>query len=98
MQPGQPQLSIDYGTTCTRAVLGWPDGRWEPRRRTWLRQVAHAAGLGQPRLVDAPVAAATRLLASGVQVPVGGFLLIGDLGAGCEATVLRRGPTGCEVL
>src|SRR3954471_15015055 len=30
MQPGQPQLSIDYGTTCTRAVLGWRDGRWEP--------------------------------------------------------------------
>jgi hypothetical protein len=197
MQPGQPQLSIDYGTTCTRAVLGWPDGRWEPlpvdgagvlwsavhlddrggvlvgeaawrqaatdpdgfvpsplagltgpdggtvpvrgapvpvaelaaatlrhvagvavarlggppgevrmvvpagwgpRRRMWLRQVAHAAGLGQPRLVDAPVAAATRLLAMGVQVPVGGFLLICDLGAGCEATVLRRGPTGFEVL
>ena len=30
MQLGQPQLSIDYGTACTRAVLGWPDGRWEP--------------------------------------------------------------------
>ena len=197
MQSAQPQLSIDYGTICTRAVLGWPDGRWEPlpvdaagalwsavhlddrgevlvgeaawrqaatdpagfvpsplacltgpdggttpvrgqpvpmaelaaatlrhvaevaaarlggppgevrmvvpagwgpRRRMWLRQVAHAAGLGQPRLVDAPVAAATRLLALGVQVPVGGFLLICDLGAGCEATVLRRGPTGFEVL
>jgi hypothetical protein len=71
---------------------------WGPRRRTWLRQSAYHAGLGQPRLVDAPVAAAQRLLAVGVQVPVGAFLLICDLGAGCEATVLRRGPAGFEVL
>jgi hypothetical protein len=71
---------------------------WGPRRRTWLRQVAHRAGLGQPRLLEAPVAAGQRLLTAGVQVPVGSFLLICDLGAGCEATVLRRGPTGFEVL
>ncbi|MEV6487238.1 Hsp70 family protein [Actinoplanes sp. NPDC051633] len=71
---------------------------WGPRRRTWLRQVAHRAGLGQPQLVEAPVAAATRLLAGGAQWPVGAFLLFIDLGAGCETTVLRRGPTGFEVL
>lgn len=71
---------------------------WGPRRRTWLRRVAYQAGLGQPRLVEAPVAAASRLLAVGVRIPVGAFLLICDMGAGCEASVLRRGPTGFEVL
>lgn len=71
---------------------------WGPRRRTWLRQAAHAAGLGQPSLVEAPVAAADHILGSGVQVPVGAFLLICDVGGGCEVTVLRRGPTGFEVL
>jgi hypothetical protein len=71
---------------------------WGPRRRTWLRQAAYRARLGQPRLMEAPVAAAQRLLAVGVQVPVGSFLLICDLGAGCEASVLRRGPAGFEVL
>jgi hypothetical protein len=184
MQPGEPRLAINYGADSTRAVLAWPDGRWQPlsfdgamvlssavhtsgplvgqaawrhaasdpdglvvspmagiaddapaageltaatlrhvaaeaaratggpvadvrmvvpagwgpRRRTWLRQAAHRAGLGQPRLVEAPVAAADRLLTVGVQVPVGAFLLFCDLGAGCEATVLRRGPAGFEVL
>jgi len=71
---------------------------WGPRRRTWLRQAAYRAGLGQPRLVEAPVAAADRLLAVGVPVPVGALLLVCDLGAGCEATVLRRGPADFEVL
>ncbi|MCA2216302.1 Hsp70 family protein [Jidongwangia harbinensis] len=71
---------------------------WGPRRRTWLRQVALRAGLGQPRLVEAPVAAAQRWLAGGMHLPVGALLLICDLGAGCEATVLRRGPAGFEVL
>lgn len=194
----QPRLAIDYGAACTQAVLGWPDGRWEPlsfdgalvmpsavhtgtpdngrggvlvgeaawrqaaatvdgfvasplaalddgatvvdggsdvavedlataalrhaavaagrvgapvadvrlvvpagwgpRRRTWLRRIAHQAGLGQPRLVEAPIAAAARLLAVGAQMPVRAFLLICDLGAGREACVLRRGPTWFEVL
>ncbi|MEU3118525.1 hypothetical protein ABZ652_30975 [Micromonospora chalcea] len=35
---------------------------WGPRRRTWMRQVAHRAGLAQPRLVEAPVAAAQLLV------------------------------------
>lgn len=71
---------------------------WGPRRRTWLRQAAHAAGLGQPSLVEAPVAAADQVVSSGVQFPVGAFLLVCDVGGGCEVTVLRRGPTGFEVL
>ncbi|MBQ0977873.1 Hsp70 family protein [Micromonospora sp. M61] len=71
---------------------------WGPRRRTWMRQVAHRAGLPQPRLVEAPVAVAEYLLTTGVRVPVGAFLVVCDVGAGAEVTVLRRGPAGFEVL
>ncbi|MEV4201958.1 Hsp70 family protein [Micromonospora globbae] len=71
---------------------------WGPRRRTWLRQVAHRAGLPQPRLVEAPVAVAGHLLATGVQRPAGSFIVVCDVGAGAEVTVLRRGPSGFEVL
>jgi molecular chaperone DnaK (HSP70) len=65
---------------------------WGPRRRTWWRHAAAQAGLGQPQLVEAPVAAAQRLLTVGVTVPVGAVLLMCDLGAGFEATVVRRTP------
>ncbi|MEU4680904.1 Hsp70 family protein [Micromonospora sp. NPDC023737] len=71
---------------------------WGPRRRTWLRQVAHRAGLPQPRLVEAPVAVAEHLLVTGVQLPVGAFIVVCDIGGGVEVTVLRRGPSGFEVL
>ncbi|WP_246835415.1 Hsp70 family protein [Micromonospora sp. MH33] len=71
---------------------------WGPRRRTWIRQVAHRAGLVRPRLVEAPVAVAQLLLATGVQLPVGSFAVVCDIGAGAELTVLRRGTTGFEVL
>ncbi len=71
---------------------------WGPRRRTWMRQVAHRAGVPQPRLVEAPVAVAEHLLAAGVQLLVGSFIAVCDVGAGAEVTVLRRGPAGFEVL
>lgn len=71
---------------------------WGPRRRTWMRQAAHRAGLPQPRLVEAPVAVAEHLVATGLQCRVGSFIAVCDLGAGAEATVLRRGPAGFEVL
>ncbi|MEV4465136.1 Hsp70 family protein [Micromonospora echinofusca] len=71
---------------------------WGPRRRTWLRHAAHRAGLPQPRLVEAPVAVATRMLASGVQLPVGSYVVVCDVGGGAEVSVLRRGPAGFEVL
>ncbi|MFI2663415.1 Hsp70 family protein [Micromonospora carbonacea] len=71
---------------------------WGPRRRTWMRHAAHRAGLGQPRLVEAPVAVAEHLLATGTQAPVGAYLMVVDVGGGAEATVLRRGPAGFEVL
>jgi molecular chaperone DnaK (HSP70) len=71
---------------------------WGPRRRTWMRQAAYRAGLGQPVLVEAPVAVGEHLLASGVQLAVGSFIVVCDVGAGFEASVLRRGPSGFEVL
>ncbi|MFK3980588.1 Hsp70 family protein [Micromonospora sp. NPDC050397] len=71
---------------------------WGPRRRTWMRHAAHRAGLGQPRLIEAPVAVAERLLATGTQLPVGSFIAVADIGAGSEVTVLRRGPAAFEVL
>lgn len=71
---------------------------WGPRRRTWMRQAAHRAGLPQPRLVEAPVAVAEHLVATGLRWPVGSFIAVCDLGAGAEVTVLRRGPAGFEVL
>ncbi|NGM14228.1 Hsp70 family protein [Verrucosispora sp. CWR15] len=71
---------------------------WGPRRRTWMRQVAHRAGLTQPRLVEAPVAVAEHLAATGVRLPVGSSIVVCDVGAGAEVTVLRRRPTGFEVL
>ncbi|GAA2712951.1 hypothetical protein Apa02nite_091360 [Actinoplanes palleronii] len=71
---------------------------WGPRRRTWLRRAAHQAGLGLPQLVEAPVAAAGQRLLDGAQLQVGAFVLVCDVGATTEATVLRRGPRGFEVL
>jgi hypothetical protein len=49
-------------------------------------------------LVPPPIAVADHVVATGVVVPVGSYLAVCDLGAGVEASVLRRGPTGFEVL
>jgi len=71
---------------------------WGPRRATWLRQAARRAGLADVTLVPAPVAVAQHLLAGGVRLPVGSYLAVCDLGGGVEVSVLRRGPTGFEIL
>lgn len=71
---------------------------WGPRRRTWMRQVAHRVGLTQPRLVEAPVAVAEHLASTGVRLPVGSFVVVCDVGAGVEVTVLRRTAASFEVL
>ncbi|WP_203924752.1 Hsp70 family protein [Rugosimonospora africana] len=71
---------------------------WGPRWRTAMREAARRAGLGQPTLVDAPSAAASHLVASGVQLMVGSFLLLCDWGGGFTASVLRRTRYGFEVL
>jgi hypothetical protein len=71
---------------------------WGPRRCTWLRQAAKRAGLPEVTVVPAPVAVADGLAAAGVAVPVGSYLLVCDVGGGVEASVLRRAPTGFEIL
>jgi len=71
---------------------------WGPRRLTWLRQAARHAGLSEVTLVPAPVAVAQHLAASGAPLAVGSYLAVCDLGGGVEASVLRRGPAGFELL
>lgn len=89
-------------------VLGGPPhevrlthpARWGQRRRAVLTAGAALAGLPEPRLVPEPVAAASYFTAVlGGSVPVGGCLAIYDLGGGTfDATVVRRTPTGFDVL
>ncbi|MEV4539352.1 hypothetical protein AB0J82_36825 [Asanoa sp. NPDC049518] len=65
----------------------------------WLRQAANRAGLREASLVDAPVAAVDLLTNSGQpRARVGDYLLVVDLGAGCDATMLRRTPGGSETI
>ncbi|WJK33164.1 Hsp70 family protein [Solwaraspora sp. WMMA2065] len=85
------------GGSVGEVCLVVPAG-WGPRRRLWMRQAAHRAGLGQPSLVEAPVAVAQRVVSGGTQVPVGAFVVVCDVGAGAEVSVLRRGSAGFEVL
>ncbi|WP_172898764.1 MULTISPECIES: Hsp70 family protein [unclassified Actinoplanes] len=85
------------GTVPVDVRMCVPAG-WGPRRRTWLRQAARRAGLGMPTLVETPIAVANHQLLAGVQLPVGTFVLVCDVGATMEASVLRRGPGGFEVL
>jgi hypothetical protein len=86
------------------ALPGGPEVRlvvpagWGPRRRTLLRQAAHRAGLGRPTLVEAPVAAVQHVVAGGTTLVVGSCVVVCDFGGGFEATVVRRGPAGFEVL
>jgi actin-like ATPase involved in cell morphogenesis len=68
---------------------------WGPRRRTWLRHAARAAGLPAVQLVESPVAAASQLRVDSANPSV---VLVIDVGGGCEASVLRPGPSGFEVL
>src|SRR5262249_36141575 len=74
--------------------------RWGVRRRGLLVAGARLAGLGAPRLIPEPVAAASYFTAVlGSAVPVGRSLGIYDLGGGTfDAAVVRRTPAGFDVL
>ncbi|MEU1969430.1 Hsp70 family protein [Micromonospora sediminicola] len=91
----QAKQTTGGGIDDVRLVV--PAG-WGPRRRTWMRHAAHRAGLPPPRLIDAPIAVAEHLLATGLQLPAGAYIGVCDVGAGAEVSVLRRGPAGFEVL
>ncbi|WP_229716195.1 Hsp70 family protein [Mangrovihabitans endophyticus] len=70
---------------------------WGPRRRTWWRRACGKAGLGQVRLVEAPVAAAQRLAPPEAGAPAHWLMI--DVGAGCEVSVVRAvAGAGVEVL
>lgn len=71
---------------------------WGPRRRLAWRRAAAKAGLGQVRLVEAPVAVATQLAGRGDEVAATRWLVV-DVGARCEVSVVARVPgSGFEVL
>lgn len=87
---GEPVVDVDMVVPATAG----------PRWRTWLRHAGHNGGLHVRRLVEAPVAAAALLAPprSATSTLPGRTLLVIDIGAGCETTVLREGPQRFEVL
>ena len=87
---GQPP-----GTVVLTRPVDW--GR--PRQRI-LADAAVLAGLGEPRFVAEPVAAASYLVdVLGQRVPVGRCLVVYDLGAGTfDVAVVRRTGDGFAVL
>lgn len=71
---------------------------WGPQRRTAMRTACHRAGLPPPDLIEAPVAVAQHLLATGAAIAFGAPVLICDHGADLETTLLRRTGVGFDVL
>jgi hypothetical protein len=87
------------GVPVPRVVLTHP-AAWAHTRQQVLVRAAERAGLPPPTLVPEPVAAADTFLAvSGDSVPVGGSLIVYDLGAGTfDASVVRRDMAGFDVV
>jgi molecular chaperone HscA len=87
----------DGGSGAT--VLTCP-ADWGPQRRAVLLAAARGAGLGQVRLLDEPIAAATYCeQVLGQRVPPGQCLTVFDFGGGTlDLTVVRRDPDGLRVL
>jgi Hsp70 protein len=73
---------------------------WGSHRRAVLLSGAAQAGLGEPRLVAEPVAAASYFVdVLGASLPVGSCVLVYDFGAGTfDASVVRRTADGFAVL
>ena len=73
---------------------------WGQPRRAVLLAAAWRAGLGEVRLLDEPIAAATYCVqVLGQQVPPGGALGVFDFGGGTfDVTVVRREAGGMRVL
>ena len=84
-----------WAAAADTVTLTCPAG-WGPRRRAVLAAAATAAGLGDPRLVAEPVAAAA---SQATPRGGGGPVLVYDLGAGTfDASVVRQTAAGIEVL
>jgi hypothetical protein len=73
---------------------------WAHTRRQVLAEAATRAGIAPAAMVAEPVAAADSFLAvSGDTVPVGGCVVVYDLGAGTfDASVVRRTASGFDVI
>jgi molecular chaperone HscA len=86
------------GVDPVGAVLTCP-ADWGAPRRAVLADAARRAGLGEVRLLDEPVAAATYCTqVVGQQVPAGGAVAVFDFGGGTlDVTVVRREPGGWRV-
>jgi hypothetical protein len=95
----QQEATRVIGRPADEVVLTYPAG-WGARRRAVLLDAARAAGLGTPRLVPEPLAAAWYFSEGlGHRVPPGGVLVVYDFGAGTfDAAVVRRGGPSWDVL
>jgi ABC-type branched-subunit amino acid transport system substrate-binding protein len=69
---------------------------WAPQRRDTLARATVAAGFPAPSLIAEPVAAASYFVGTvGTHVPVGGYAVVYDFGAGTfDASVVRRDAGG----
>jgi ABC-type branched-subunit amino acid transport system substrate-binding protein len=69
---------------------------WPPQRRQVLSRATVAAGLPAPMLTAEPIAAASYFVSTvGTHVPVGGYAVVYDFGAGTfDASVVRRTADG----
>jgi len=87
------------GGAIESATLTYPAG-WDRNRLGVLHTAAARAGLAAPHLVPEPVAAGYSFLhAAESPVPVGSCVVVYDFGAvAFDAAVVRRTPTGFEVL
>ncbi|WP_203986208.1 Hsp70 family protein [Virgisporangium aurantiacum] len=87
------------GGAIEGATLTYPAG-WDRNRCGVLQAAASRAGLPSVTLVPEPVAAGWSFLNTpDVSVPVGSSIVVYDFGAGTfDASVVRRSPTGFEVL
>jgi hypothetical protein len=90
-----------------RRVAGGPIGAvalthpaaWAHTRRQVLVDAANRAGIPPTALVPEPTAAADSFLTVSGDTPVGGCVVVYDLGAGTfDASVVRRTPTGFDVI
>jgi YVTN family beta-propeller protein len=85
------------GAAPDRVVLTHP-ANWGPFRRGLFEEVPTMAGLGEVSLITEPEAAAAHYAASR-QLDDGEIVAVYDLGGGTfDATVLRSGPDGVEIL
>ncbi|MGH3603844.1 MAG: Hsp70 family protein [Pseudonocardiaceae bacterium] len=85
------------GEPPDRIVLTHP-ANWGPFRRALFEEVPQHAGLENPSMVTEPEAAAAHYAASRLLVD-GQTVAVYDLGGGTfDATVLRKLPTGVEIL